>query len=366
MKRKRTAVVTGVALAGVAGAGAVVALLQHRPSGGAQPTAAEAPAATAPIVTTDVLRRQTVGGTLGRSGSYTVVAPAPGTLTWLPATGTVVGRGKPAYEVDGTPVILLFGERPPWRAMQSGMADGPDVQQLEDNLRALGYGAGVTVDQHYTSATYWAVRRWQKDSGLPVTGTVPLGQVVFLTGTVRVSGADAKTGSPVEPGASVEHGTGEQRAVTVQLTPNLLAGVHVGDGVVVRLPDGTSKPGTVTAIGAVSQPAGTGGTGSNAGSGSQAAATVVITMTGEIGGVLDEVPVQVWVTIQAHRRVLAVPIPALRALPEVQYELLVADGAQTRHVPVKVGLFDEVNGVVEVSGDGLAAGQRVAVPPGTA
>jgi len=31
-------------------------------------------------------------------------------------------------------------------------------------------------------------------------------------------------------------------------------------------------------------------------------------------------------------------------------------------VPVQAGLFDEIAGVVEVSGPGLAAGQHVAVP----
>jgi peptidoglycan hydrolase-like protein with peptidoglycan-binding domain len=349
--RKRTAALAGIALAGIAGA---AALVHERSAGGTHETAAGTAAATAPIVTTDVLRRQAVAGTLGRSGTFTVIAPAPGTLTWLPPAGAVVGRGRPAYEVDGTPVLLLLGDRPPWRTLRGGMTDGADVQQLEDNLRALGYGAGLTVDQHFSPETSRAVRRWQKDSGLPVTGTVPLGQVVFVAGAVRVTGADVTAGSPVERGASVEHGTGEERAVTVQLTPNLLAGVRAGDPVVVRLPDGTATPATVTSVGAVSQR-----------SGAEPTATAVVTVTGEIGLALDEVPVQVWVTVQAHRKVLAVPIPALRALPGVRYELLVADGARIRHVPVEVGLFDEVGGVVEVSGAGLAAGERVAVPHST-
>jgi hypothetical protein len=111
-----------------------------------------------------------------------------------------------------------------------------------------------------------------------------------------------------------------------------------------------TEQGGVVAIGAVSQRAT-----------ATATATVVVTVSGEIGGVPDLTPVQVWVAIQAHRAVLAVPTAALRALPGLRYELIVG----TRHVPVKVGLFDEADGVVEVSGEGLAAGQRVAVPPGT-
>jgi peptidoglycan hydrolase-like protein with peptidoglycan-binding domain len=360
--RRRKGVVAGVALAGVAGAGALV-LANQDSSGGNRPAAADVPAATAPVVTTDVARRTTVPGALGRSGTYTVTAPGQGTLTWLPSAGAVIGRGKPAYEVEGKPVILLFGERPPWREFTSGMSDGVDVQQLEENLKALGYGAGLTVDRHFSSSTYWAIRRWQKDSGLPVTGTVPLGQVVFVTGTVRIAGTDERIGASISPGTTVEHGTSEQRAITVQVTTNILTKVHIGDSVVVALPDGTTKTGTVTTVGAVSQPE-TGSSAAASGGGSNTAATapVVITMTSEIGGVIEDAQVQVGITIDAHRGVLAVPIPALRALAGAQYEVLVSDGAQTRHIPVKVGIFDQVTGLVEISGTGLAAGQHVGIP----
>jgi peptidoglycan hydrolase-like protein with peptidoglycan-binding domain len=361
VSRKRTAVVAGVALAGVAGVGAVALLSQNSSDG--QQAAAGTPPATTPVVTTDVSKRQNVAGTLGRAGAFTVIAPGGGTVTWLPPNGAVIGRGTPAYEIDGRPVILLFGERPPWRAFQSGMTDGADVQQLEDNLRALGYGAGVTVDQRFTSATHWAIRRWQKDSGLPVTGTVPLGQVVFVTGTVRISTADVRTGVAIGAGDTVARGTSEQRAITVQVTSNLLGSVRVGDSVVVSLPDGTTKPGTITTVGAISQP-GSGASGAPAGGpNAQPTAPVVITLTGDIGNVLEDAPVQVGITVQSRPGVLAVPMPALRALPGAKYEVLVVDGAQRRHVAVTVGIFDQVTGLVEVRGDGLAAGQQVAVPP---
>ncbi|GAA4253491.1 peptidoglycan-binding domain-containing protein [Dactylosporangium darangshiense] len=362
MNRKRSAVLAGVALAGLAGAGAGAVVYQGR-TGNPQQASTDAPTSTTAVVTSDVLRRQNVSGTLGRSGSFTVIAPGQGTLTWLPAVGAVVGRGKPAYEVDGKPVILLFGDRPPWRALQSGMTDGADVRQLEDNLRALGYGAGLTVDQHFSSATYWAIRRWQKDSGLAVTGTVPLGQVVFVAGAVRVSSAEMRAGSAVGPGQVVERATSEQRAITTNLTTGVLQWAHVGDPVVVTLPDDSKKTGTITSIGAVAQAStSSGGPGQNGGSNAQPTAPVVITLTGEVSGVLEDAQVQVGVTVTAHRGVLAVPVPALRALPHAAYEVLVVDGAQTRHVPVQVGIFDQVTGLVEVSGDGLAAGQRVAVP----
>ncbi|HTJ37182.1 MAG TPA: peptidoglycan-binding domain-containing protein [Dactylosporangium sp.] len=363
MKRKRGALVAGAAVAAVAGAGVAVVMNQHAPDTG-KTTGADGPAATAAVVTTDVSRRQTQNGTLGRSGAYTVVAPAPGTLTWLPAVGAVVGRGKPAYEVDGAPVILLFGERPPWRAVQSGMTDGADVRQVEDNLKALGYGAGLTVDNHFSSATYWAIRRWQKDSGLAVTGTIPLGQIVFVAGTARIAVNDLRTGTAVNPGDIVEHATSEQRAITVQVSTNILPHVHTGDSVVVSLPDGTSKTGTVTTVGAVSsqQPTAAGGQNAGQNPNTPPTAAVVVTLTGDVPGIIEDAQVQVGFTVEAHKNVLAVPIPALRALPGAEYELLVADGGQSRHIKVAVGIFDQVSGLVEVRGDGLAADQRVVVP----
>lgn len=357
MKRKRTAAVSGVVLAGVAGAGAVVMVNATSSDGERAPTGV--PSASAPVVTTDVARRENVTGTLGRSGTHTVIAPGQGTVTWLPPVGTVIGRGGPAYEVDGRPVILFVGERPPWRAFTAGMTDGTDVQQLEDNLAALGYGAGVTVDRHFSSATSWAVRRWQEAVGLPVTGTVPLGQIVFVTGTMRVSGSEVRTGQSVGPGTVVQRGTGEQRAITAQVTTTVLASVRVGDPVVVILPGGATKTGTIASVGAVTQAPGTPGTNP------QPSALIVVTVPGEVDGVVEDAQVQVGITVEARRGVLAVPVPALRAIGPAEYEVLVTDGGQTRHVPVDAGIFDQVTGLVEVSGEGLAAGQRVAVPPDT-
>lgn len=68
------------------------------------------------------------------------------------------------------------------------------------------------------------------------------------------------------------------------------------------------------------------------------------------------------ITSDEHKNVLAVPIVALRALPGGRYEVVVVDGATRRHVPVETGLFDETNGVVEVSGAGLTEGAHVEVP----
>ena len=56
---------------------------------------------------------------------------------------------------------------------------------------------------------------------------------------------------------------------------------------------------------------------------------------------------------------LAVPVSALVALLEGGYAVQVDDAGQLRYVGVQLGLF--ANGLVEVSGTGLAEGQKVVV-----
>ena len=77
---------------------------------------------------------------------------------------------------------------------------------------------------------------------------------------------------------------------------------------------------------------------------------------------LDQAQVEVAVTTEAHRNVLAVPTTALRSLPGGRYEVIVVDGATPRHVPVEPLLFDETAGLAEVDAEGLSEGQKVEVP----
>jgi hypothetical protein len=65
------------------------------------------------------------------------------------------------------------------------------------------------------------------------------------------------------------------------------------------------------------------------------------------------------ITTATHSDVLLVPIAALLARPGGGYQVRLAGGG---YAPVPPGLFDDIAGLVEVSGPGLAAGQRVQVP----
>jgi HlyD family secretion protein len=367
MRRMRTAALTAVALAAVAGA-AAWALTGGRTAHGEQGPVRPVTTKTATVVRTDIAERRPVSGTLGHAGAHDVVATGQGTLTGLPAVGRVVGRGDAAYELDGTPVALLYGRRPAWRAFQLGMTDGTDVRQLERNLKALGYGDAVTVDEHFSSATYWAIRDWQDAADLTVTGTVPLGQIVFVPRAVRIAAHDLKLGMPVQPGTLVEHGTGDARAITAQLLPVDFPDVRVGDRVIVTLPDGTARRGRITEVGAVavSTPS-SGDSGGGPGSGpsdtgTESAVPVTITVRRRMRTFLDQAQVEVAITTEEHRNVLAVPTTALRSLPGGRYEVIVVNGATARHVPVEPLLFDETAGLAEVDAEGLSEGQKVEVP----
>jgi peptidoglycan hydrolase-like protein with peptidoglycan-binding domain len=338
---------------------------------------------TATVSRTDVVERVQVAGTLGYDGSYTVVGLlAGGIVTWAPAPGTVVRRGQPLYRADGQPVRLLYGNQAAWRAFGAGMPDGPDVRQLEDNLTALGFDPdhAMTVDDHFSPATRAAVRRWQAGAlGLPParrTGTVPLGQVAFLPGPIRVTAVTATLGGPVQAGAAILSATSTRPAATVALPPALQQSVRRGDRVLVTLPNGATVPGTVTTVGRVAvqpgpgaggQGQGQGGndSGGSGGSGGGGQATIPLTValaTPRTAGDLDQAPVQVAITTQTHRRVLTVPISALLAHPGGGYDVEVVSGGAHRRLPVRTGLFDETTGLVEVAGAGLAEETRVEVP----
>jgi peptidoglycan hydrolase-like protein with peptidoglycan-binding domain len=368
MTRRNASIVVGVVVTGLAGTlGWLVLGNRSVPAGQSVP--GKVLTGQASVVRADVAERNQFSGSLGHAGAYTVIAPASGTLTGSRDIGQVVSQGQSLYEVNGEPVVLMYGKVPVWRAFSSGMSDGADVKQLQAALKALGYGPNLAVDSHFSTPTYLAVRRWQAAAGLPVTGKVPLGQVVFLPQAIRVTGHSVELGAAVQPQAPVETGTTEQPVVIVQLPPADLLTTKVGDPVMVLLPDGhTQRQGRIVAISAAAGSSGSSGAGNGSGDGGggEPTAQISIAVDDTIQGFIEQAQVQVFITADLHAAVLAVPIVALRALPSGQYEVVVVDGGLTRHVPVSVGLFDDIARLAEVSGPGLTEGLRVEVPSGTA
>jgi hypothetical protein len=316
------------------------------------------------------------------SGSTT----APTTITWVPQVGDTVVAGQRLYALDGRPVVLLTGNTAILRPLAVGVPDGPDVAVLKQNLATLGFSPGP-VDQHFDAATAAAVRAWQAALGEQQDGTVHLGDVFVEPTSVRVTGVNVTPGSAANPGNTVLTGTSTTPVVTVPLTPAKEYLVHTGDAVMIDLPDGkTTTTGHIRTISRVATGSGSSGgsSGGNGGSGSgtggssggsniqsqqqgqqalAANSTVSVTVTLDNPAavhVLDQAPVQVDITDQTVRGVLAVPVNALLALAGGGYglQLLAPSGVQT--VTVQVGLFG--NGLVQVSGSGVVAGATVVVP----
>jgi peptidoglycan hydrolase-like protein with peptidoglycan-binding domain len=327
---------------------------------GSQPDGSSPPASTK---TAEIERRtlqvsEELSGTLGYDGDIQVGANLPGTLTWLPSEGTVVRRGQRIYEVDGRyDSILLIGTRPAWRTMGPETDDGVDIRQLERNLRALGLNPG-NADGHWTDATTRAVKRWQKKTGLPADGVVDLGEVVFERTPVRVTEQVASLGSRVGGGAPVFKGTTPNKVVALELEADSQELISKGAAVTIELPDGTTTPAHISSIGRVAHP------GEETGiPGDTSPATIDVTITldqPKAAGSLDQAPVKIYVVTDAHEDVLAVPVNALVALLEGGYavEVQAADGSH-HYVGVELGLFQD--GWVEITGNGLEAGQKVVV-----
>jgi peptidoglycan hydrolase-like protein with peptidoglycan-binding domain len=356
-------VALGLSAAVMASAGVVAA----GRSWGRGPAQAGAGEATGPATSTvavsrqDLVARTDVDGTLGYAGDLRVAGQSPsggngqGTVTALPAPGTVVERGQSLYSVDNRPVSLLYGDVPAWRRLAAGMPDGPDVKQLESNLVALGHAneAELGVDERFTASTTTTIKRWQKALGLEETGAVELGQAVFLPGAFRVAEVKAEKGSPAPPGQPVLTGTSTRRVVEVDHDATKQALVKAGDKVDVKLSDGKVTPGTIASVGTVAQAKGQDPT--------KRVVEVVVTLDDPAAsGSVDQAPVKVGITSASRKGVLAVPVNALLALAEGGYGVRVMDAAGVgRIVAVSTGLF--ARGMVEVGGD-LSEGDRVEVP----
>src|SRR5215472_8879732 len=150
---------------------------------------------------------------------YVAVGRASGTITGLPGIGQVVRLGQPLFWVNNSPVVLLNGTTPVSRALSVG-ASGPDVRELNADLLAMGYATRSAVGHQagfYGPATAAAVARLQGALGEPRTGSLALGQAVFLPAPLRVTKLTAVLGASAHPGATVLDATSTTREVRVSI-----------------------------------------------------------------------------------------------------------------------------------------------------
>lgn len=326
-------------------------------SGCAATAAPSATSSKSSVATTTVIRgvvtsSNLVQGSLGYGTPAPLTALNSGTLTAITAVGTVVAAGQSLYSVDNVPVYLLTGAVPAWRAFEPGMTPGPDVVQLMQNLKALGYFAG-TPTSAFTAASASAISKWQKATGQTVTGMIPFGNVVFGPGALRIDSLTLALGAGVSSGAAVLNTTSPTRFVTVPLPLAGQGTVKVGDKVSIQLPDGTSAAGTVAAVGTPAK------------SDTSASATTIIPISVTFddqtkAGAYTQGGVTVTFSSASHDGVFSVPVQALIAIANGTFGIkAVGPGGKTKTIPVTLGLFG--GGRVEISGTGVVAGLRVQV-----
>ncbi len=384
MTRKRWA------LAGAAVLAAVIATVGVVATSGAKQAASASPR---PPTNTVKVEEQILSATVSLDGTltyraqsdgspYSVINQDSGTYTELPLLGQVISQGQVLYRVNDIPVVLLYGSTPAYRNLTAG-ATGADVAELNADLVALGYATSAQLSQTssvFGSVTTTAVEKLQAALGVTQNGTLPFGQAAFEPTSVRVTTLSAQLGGGAQTGQTVMQGSSTNRQVQVALDASQQTEVAVGNKVTITLPDNQTTPGVVSSVGTVATcPATSGPSGSSSSSGAPGTDTCSSNSSGTsttpsitvdvtpsdpaATGTWDQAPVQVSITTASVPGALVVPVTALLAQSGGGYTVEVVDPGGTHHlVPVSLGLFDDADGLVQVTGSELGAGQEVVVP----
>jgi hypothetical protein len=175
----------------------------------------------------NLVATDTESGTLSYANPATVFNRLSGTITYLPAVGALIKPGQTLYDVSGAPVVLFNGTTPAYRDLTSGVTNGADVLELNRDLVALGFDPDhqITINNTWQSGTTSAVEAWQNSLGETETGTITLGQVVFLPGPQRITSVQALLGSTGASGGAASSAT----TTTASLEPSPSGGSSLAD-----------------------------------------------------------------------------------------------------------------------------------------
>lgn len=264
--------------------------------------------------------------------------------------GDEVSGGDVLYEVDLQPVTIGEGEVPSFRKIEAG-ATGEDVEQLQRLLTQRGHFSGRpngTVGKD----TVAAIRAWQEELGVPATGVVGPGDVIYvpkLPTRVALNAEVIRTGATLSGGEDALAGLPASPAFEMPVTTAQAAMVPTGARVNITSPEGDTWPATAA------------GQSPDEGSG-----TVHITLDS-----LDEGPVcadqcaQVPVTGQSSLRSEIITVQAVSGLVVPSSALVTEAGGQTAvideggsRLPVEVTASAKGMSIIT----GVDAGTKVQVP----
>ena len=143
----------------------------------------------------------------------------------------MIGQGQVLYQTDnGSPVVLLYGSVPDWRALDEGIT-GQDVSQLNHDLVDLGYAGRADIValgwDYYSWETAYGVQRLEEHLGVSSPpGSLSLGQVVFEPEALRVSQVTGSLGGPAS--GPVLTATSDRHVVTIPLDASAAVGGEGG------------------------------------------------------------------------------------------------------------------------------------------
>jgi hypothetical protein len=361
--RKNWVLAGAAVLVVVTAAGGVVAM-----SSAKQATAA----AQAPPANTATVERGRLSDLVSQYGTltyrarsdgspYAVINRARGIYTKLPFDGDRVNCGDVLYRVNDKPVLLLCGSTPTYRSLSNGDS-GPDVTELNANLVHLEYATRAQLDPSsgdFSSETASAFKKLQSKLGEDQTGSVDLGQAVFLPQSVRIAQVTGELGGSAQPGAQVARATSDTLEVQLALDPSQQGEVKKGDRAQITLPGNTSVTGKVDRLGRVAQVP----TGQNNTAGAAIIPAYISLDHPDAARGLDRAPVQVEITTKGVESALSVPVNAIVGRSGGGFAVdVMRAGGRRELVAVKLGLFDTAGGRVQVVQGDLRQGDRVVVP----
>jgi multidrug efflux pump subunit AcrA (membrane-fusion protein) len=215
-------------------------------------------------------------------------------------------------------------------------------------------GAGDT----FTMQTGKALEELQRHEGVPVNGSLALGDVVFLPEALRIARVTGQLGGSARPGTEALNATSGRLHVLVNLDPAEQGQVKRGARAQITLPGNTTMTGRVAGFGRIAQaPAG-----QDSGAADATIPTSISLDDPRKARGLDRAPVQVDITTEGVKNALSVPVTALVGKAGGGFAVeVVRAGEQRDLVAVHIGLFDTADGRVQVEGD-LREGDRVVVP----
>ena len=197
VRRKTWAVAAAVVLVAAAATGGVVAM-----SGAEQAT----PAAQEPPVNTETVERGKLSDMVSQYGTlayrarsdgspFAVINRARGTYTELPEAGDNVDCGDVLYRVDDKPVLLLCGSTPAYRVAVEGRQRTRRHASSTPTWCTSGTRperSSTRPPRHFGSGTASALEKLQSKLGEDQTGSLKLGQAVFLPESVRIATGDRR------------------------------------------------------------------------------------------------------------------------------------------------------------------------------